>query len=91
MKYEYGGGSGGSEKSDHKGFHRDIIAEVENERRETVRKLAQAHDVSAATARHSTDLRLDTSTKLKLVNYWWCYCHKQKKLNLYPITIYKLI
>ncbi len=37
----------------------------------------------------STDLRLDTSTKLKMVNYWWYWPHHKKK-NLYLNYIYKL-
>ncbi len=37
----------------------------------------------------STDLRLDTSTKLKMVTCWW-YWHHHKKQNLYLNNIYKL-
>ncbi len=37
----------------------------------------------------STDLRLDTSTKLKMVNYWWYWLHHKKK-NLYLNNIHKL-
>jgi hypothetical protein len=37
----------------------------------------------------STYLRLDTSTKPKMVNYWWCWPH-HKKQKLYLKKIYKL-
>ncbi len=37
----------------------------------------------------STDLQLDTSTKLKMVSYWW-YRPKHKKKNLYLNNICKL-
>jgi hypothetical protein len=37
----------------------------------------------------STDLRLDTSTKLKMVNYWWYRPH-HKKQHLYLNNIYKI-
>jgi restriction endonuclease len=48
-----GSGSGRSEKSHWEGVHYHIAAKVENDRRETVMKLAQAHDVSAKTV-HAT-------------------------------------
>jgi hypothetical protein len=43
------GGGGRSEKFQHKCFHRRLAAELENDRRENVRELAQALDVSANT------------------------------------------
>jgi hypothetical protein len=42
-----------------------------------------------ATGYGSTDLRLDISPKLKMVNYWWYWPHHKKK-NLYLNYIYKL-
>ncbi len=50
LKYEEGetgGGGGRSVKSQCKGFHRDIAAEVENDQQESIMKLTQAHEMSA--------------------------------------------
>ena len=79
-----GGGGGRSEKSNTKASIADMAAELENDRRENVRKLAQALKVSARTVYAALVRTAKLSKKsARCVNKWFSLEMKKERFKTY--------